>query len=249
MTSWTPGPGQTWKDYDVEKEIPDDCLQVMKMMPPTVGPRILKLYKDGTVRPNDFDRECLNDMMRLALPLMEKVVEHCEGERGFLANSRSKSGFLRSMCMRAKRGELDPRGYGAVDPWKNHINAMINYNKREKINTLSLEPEDKWIEDTDEGEPIQVVVMTDKCSAFGQEQYSEQFPLTATVGDIIDKLIGAGVNWPKNKCRMRSMKLGFIKENRTLAFYNCKADEKFHLELCMNLRGGHRKLRKSTLNK
>ena len=96
--------------FDIEKEIPADVLDVLKSMPPTVGPRMIKLFSDGTVRPTDFDRDCLADMCRLALPLMEKVVEHCEGERGFLANSRSKSGFLRSMCMRAKRGELDPRG-------------------------------------------------------------------------------------------------------------------------------------------
>ena len=102
----------------------------------------MKLYHEGTVRPNDFDRDCLMDMQRLALPLMEKVVEHCEGERGFLANSRSKSGFLRSMCMRAKRGELDPRGYGAVDPWKNHILAMVEEKiHEEKIRFFFLAPE------------------------------------------------------------------------------------------------------------
>lgn len=209
----------------------------------------MKLYHEGTVRPNDFDRDCLMDMQRLALPLMEKVVEHCEGERGFLANSRSKSGFLRSMCMRAKRGELDPRGYGAVDPWKNHILAMVNYDKKENINKMKLEEENKWIEDVDEGEPIQVVISCGKCEKMGKESLDVKLPLTAKIDEVVEKVLSEGCDWPKRKIRVRHSKLGFLRNERSLAYYNAQPAASFELEICMNLRGNHKKKRKDFQHK
>merc|ERR1712048_1228122 len=65
-----------------------------------------------------------------------------EQERIFFAHSRSKSGFLVSVCDKARQGILDVRGFGTVDPWKVHLLAMATP-KRELIELL---PENIWIE-------------------------------------------------------------------------------------------------------
>ena len=116
--------------HDPLADIPEDVLVTLHTLPPTVTKRMLRLYKDGIISGLDFDTACLYDLQKLAPPLMDKVMDHLEGTRGLLSNASSRGGYLRTQCLKAKRGELDPRGYGAVDPWKVQIQGIVNYDKK-----------------------------------------------------------------------------------------------------------------------
>ena len=74
--------------------------------------------------------------------------------------------------------------------------------------------------------------------------FHQSFPLKATIDEIVDTLIDQGVDWPKKKIRIRSPKLGFLKLERNLAYYNARPGEKFKIELCQNMRGSAKKYRK-----
>ena len=96
--------------HDPLAEIPEEVLVTLHSLPGTVCKRMLRLYKDGIIQPLDFDNGCLYDLQKLAPPLMDKVMDHLEGTRGLLSNASSRGGYLRTQCLKAKRGELDPRG-------------------------------------------------------------------------------------------------------------------------------------------
>merc|ERR1712098_529451 len=71
-----------------------------------------------------------------------------ENDRVFLANARSKSGFLIAATDKAKRGELDVRGFGAIDPWKATMEALkcTTYSWK-KYGDVSLQDEEEWLGD------------------------------------------------------------------------------------------------------
>ena len=125
----------------------------------------------------------------------------------------------------------------------------MNYDKKENINKMKLEEEEKWIEDVDEGAPIDVIVQCKKCEKIGEESLTVKLPLTAKLDEVVEKVLSEGCDWPKRKIRVRHAKLGFLRNERSLAYYNAQPAEPFRLEICMNLRGNHKKKRKDWQHK
>lgn len=221
------------KMEDLQKEIPEESMDVIKTMPENIRIRLLRLYVQGTIKPTDLGRRALHDLNALQPNLMNKVVAYCEYDHAFFANSRSKSGFLVSVCARAKRGELDPRGFGAMDPWKMHIQAMINSKDDEVI----LEPEEEWKEKVDGN--VQVTVDVSKAQP-QMPQLQLDIPVTTTILGLQHKLKEQGISWPINKMKFRHGVMGWLKPQYSLAYYNFEvANNK--LELVLKARGnGHR---------
>jgi len=193
-----------------------------------VRERIMKLYQDGTVRPSDFDRASLDDLKVLRHDLQMKSLEHCEHDRVFLANARSKSGFLVSVCSRAKRGELDPRGFGAQDPWKVILEAMVNDKKRDSTLT-----EDKdWIDQ----HPNPITLKID-VSYTGHAQNMIDITLKPqdTMLQLKEQLSIKGISWPVSKMKIRLKEAGYLRNERSVAYYNLTNNET--LELVLKTRG------------
>merc|ERR1712224_70295 len=104
------------------QKTPED--QAIEQLIPHIRDRLKALFEEGTLRKGDLDLKSIVTLGSLQEPLQVKVMEHMENDRVFLANARSKSGFLIAATDKAKRGELDVRGFGAIDPWKATLEAL-----------------------------------------------------------------------------------------------------------------------------
>jgi len=144
---------------------------------------------------------------------------HMEGERIYVANARSKSGFLIATCDKAKTGCLDARGLGAIDPWRTALVAMAT----PKMKLIDLKSERDWLEQHDEGALIKIKVNLGKEveNDLGVPDVTVELPLTETAAALKAKLTAMGVKaMPANKMLLHNESVGFLKESRTFAYYN-----------------------------
>mmetsp|Transcript_133832 Transcript_133832/g.303551 ORF Transcript_133832/g.303551 Transcript_133832/m.303551 type:complete len:272 (+) Transcript_133832:81-896(+) len=223
-------------------EVPDDIRAAVMDLAPAIRERLKRLYNEGTLRPVDLDFKSLMDLKGLAEPLQSKVMDHMFADRVFLSNARSKSGFLVAVCARARRGELDPRGFGAVDPWKQALAALAV----PKMKTLSFEPEDEWLEENQD--PIEVRVNMTKLMHFGvpMEEACVTLDPTENIAKLKERLKEQGVNVKATMYNVRHVHnanpektaIGFLRRERTAAYYNMMNGER--LELVPKIRGGRR---------
>merc|ERR1719401_1517855 len=100
---------------------------------------------------------------------------HMEGERIYVANARSKSGFLIATCDKAKTGCLDARGLGAIDPWRTALVAMATPKQR----MIDLKPERDWLDEDKENIKIHVDVSSVE-NELGVPSVTVELPLTET---------------------------------------------------------------------
>ncbi len=154
------------------------------------------------------------------------MIEYLETERLFLTNSRSKAGFLVSACEKAKRGELDVRGFGAIDPWRPHM--KMECIPRPKIDLIE---ESKFIE-SNGNNSVNIQIMNNGHIT------SIQTPLTDSIHELKRKL---NLEIPTNRLKLIHILYGSLRNNRTLGYYNLKDDE--CLQVGIKMRGG-RKVKK-----
>ena len=135
-------------------------------------------------------------------------MNHMENERIYVANARSKSGFLIATCDKAKTGCLDARGLGAIDPWRTALAAMAT--PKQKL--IDLQPEAKWLEE--HPGPIRLNV-TGPCveSDLSLPSVSVELPLNETSAALKAKLATMGIKTiPPNKMKLHTEPVGFLKD-------------------------------------
>jgi len=131
---------------DPGPQMPDPLDSSINALPPPTAARLLRLCTEGAMRKTDLDVKSIMILAALQEPLQMKVLAHLEAERMFLSNSRSKAGFLVSACEKAKQGALDVRGFGAIDPWKAHLNAKSGGTRLAAYAiAFNLEPEKQFL--------------------------------------------------------------------------------------------------------
>jgi hypothetical protein len=203
-----------------------DEKETMKLLPPTSREKLEKLYDDGTLKFGDLDHKSLLTLQQLTEPLQLKVIEYLEVERLFLANSRSKAGFLVSACDKAKKGELDARGFGALDPWRNQLIAECTV--RPKIDLMS---ESEWITKFEN--------VTLKIS-FRDSEISVPVNLTTPVKSFKAFVYRSLSNpdFPLNRLKLSHPVYGSLRDDRSLAFYNLGPSDTLAVKIKM--RGGRK---------
>jgi len=166
------------------------------------------------------------------------VMNHLEGERIYVANARSKSGFLIAACDKAKTGCLDARGLGAIDPWRSALVAMAT----PKMEQIELVPEKEWLDQVGT-DPLKLTVNVSICEAeVGMPMVTMELPLTETSAAVKMKLTAMGItSIPVHKMKLLNENVGYLKDRFTLAYYNLM--DGASLELQKRGRGGA-KLRK-----
>merc|ERR1719384_1367239 len=103
---------ETGKSGSSEQEIVSVAI---RQLPADIRERLEKLFEEGLLKEGDLDLRSVTVFASLNEGLQARVMNHMENERIYVANARSKSGFLIATCDKAKTGCLDARGLGAVD--------------------------------------------------------------------------------------------------------------------------------------
>jgi len=216
-----------------------DVVEVaLKQLPGEIYQRLMKLFEEGLLKKGDLDLRSVTVFASLNEGLQGRVMNHLEGERIYVANARSKSGFLIAACDKAKTGCLDARGLGAIDPWRSALVAMAT----PKIEQIELVPEKEWLE-TNGQDPVKITVNVSICEAeVGMPMVTMELPLTETSSAVKVKLTAMGItSIPVHKMKLLNENVGFLKDRFTLAYYNLMGGAA--LELQKRGRGGA-KLRK-----
>lgn len=204
------------------QKTPED--QAIDQLIPHIRERLKALFDEGTLRKGDLDLKSIVTLGSLQEPLQIKVMEHMENDRVFLANARSKSGFLIAATDKAKRGELDVRGFGAIDPWKATLEALkCRHYSWAKWRAIESIPEDQFLDEKSGADSIcsLVVDVSVQPPESGCTTIDLQMPYTSSIDELKDRVVEAGVFIPKNKMHISDpVTIGVLKASRTLAFYN-----------------------------
>eukprot|EP00435_Cladocopium_sp_Y103_P019884 s840_g4.t2 len=164
--------------------------------------------------------------------LQDRVLSYCDSNKIFMTNARSKSGFLVAACEKAKKGSLDARGFGTVDPYKEYL-LTIAKPKREWVD---LVPEQQWLEQTTDAQEVIFDVRADPEAGVSAIRLCLQ--LDRTVRSVKERLAAVGVQMPVQKMKLREASIGYMRDERTLAYYNLKSGSK--VQLVAKQRGGRR---------
>ncbi|CAK9024666.1 unnamed protein product [Durusdinium trenchii] len=155
--------------------------------------------------------------------LQERVLNYCESNKVYLTNARSKAGFLVAACEKARKGALDERGFGAVDPYKEYLLALARPRKA----VIDLVPEAEWLQRFTDAQEVVFNVKADP--EIGVSTLRLALQLTHSVRAVKERLIAVGVGMPIHKMRLREANVGYLRDERTLAYYNLSSGSQLHL--------------------
>ncbi len=206
-----------------------DGMDTAQLLPELPRSNLMKLFDDGTLRKGELDHKSVLTLKNLSEPLQLKVIEHLQVERLFLTNSRSKSGFLVSACEKAKRGELDARGFGALDPWRDSMKAECIPRPQ-----IRLVQETEWLAQTHQRE-VSVQV------AYNEDTISLTLPLEENVSEVkqmVHSKLGSPIDLPLSRLRLSHPMYGSLRSERSLAYYNI--GDGTQLSVKLKMRGGRR---------
>lgn len=193
--------------------------------------RLRRLVEEGLLKQGDFDLESMTQLANLVADLQDRVLTFLDNNRVYLINSRSKSGFLVSACEKARKGALDQKGYGAKDPWRDLLLQIA----KPKPPQINLVPEKEWAERL---KGPQEFFIDSSADSVGVPSFRIWLQLMQTVAEVKDKLADVGLTMPVSKMRVKEATVGFLRDERTLAFYNLRAGSK--LLLVLKRRAGRR---------
>jgi len=199
----------------------------IKQLPGKIRDRLEKLFAEGLLKENDLDLRSITVFASLNEGLQDRVMTHMENERIYVANARSKSGFLIATCDKAKTGCLDARGLGAIDPWRSALVAMAT----PKQKMIDLEPERDWL-DKYGTDPIKLHVNIGECEKeVGMQKVTVEVPLSDTAAAMKGKLAAMGIeSIPVNKMKLHNDTVGYLKDRYPLAYYNLLDGAEFELQ-------------------
>jgi len=232
-----PLPWEGKKSESAAQKSPEE--EAMEQLIPHIRERLKALFDEGTLRRGDLDLKSIVTLGSLQEPLQVKVMEHMENDRVFLANARSKSGFLIAATDKAKRGELDVRGFGAIDPWKATLEALkCRQYSWKKWDTIKLSEEAEFLE-ANGGAETEVTISVDVSALpdAPNPALDVTLPLSATIEEVKEKLVQAGMHVPKSNMQLSDQgNIGVLRADRTLGCCNIGAGAK--LTLKKKKRGG-----------
>ena len=136
-----------------------------------------------------------------------------------------------SACEKAKRGELDARGFGALDPWR----AQLKEECMPRPN-ITLIPEQEWISNMNGKNSIALTILLDD-----SKSSSMSFELTQTVSSIKDTIYASGSPAPtytRSRLKLSHPVYGSLRDERTPAYYNLSDGD--CLQVKLKLRGGRK---------
>jgi len=199
----------------------------IKQLPAEIRGRLEKLFGEGLLKEGDLDLRAITVFASLNEGLQSRVMNFVENERIYVANARSKSGFLIATCDKAKTGCLDARGLGAIDPWRTALVAMAT----PKQTMVELKPESDWLDQHQSDGDIKINVDIQAVEGeVGVPTVTLELPLSENVAAVKAKLVAMGVkSVPANRMKLHTEPVGFLKERYSFAYYNLRSGVKLAL--------------------
>lgn len=188
---------------------------VIQQLPPAVRTCFEQHVAAGIFQHTDFDVSSLQTLCKQRIDTQLQVLSHLECQKDFLTHSRSKSGFLVAAVEKARTGCLDYRGFGAIDPWTLMLRAQAV--PRPKI--VDLVPEKNWLE-FHGLDPVEVLFDTSESPVMGVATVSIKFFPTSSILELKTRLNQIGVPASANKIVLLHAVCGYLRNVRTLAYYN-----------------------------
>ena len=199
--------------------------------------RLQQMAKEGLVKEGDIDLHALSVFSALKPDLQDRVLSYCENHKIYLMNARSKSGFLVAACEKARKGSLDARGFGTVDPYREYLLAVA----KPKRQFVDLVPEEQWLEQYANVQEVIFDVKADPQAGVSTIRLCLQ--LNRTVWAVKERLAAVGVRMPVEKMKLREARIGYMRDERTLAYYNLTTGSR--VQLVAKQRGGRRQMEKT----
>lgn len=211
--------------------------QACEALPADTGGKLKAMFSCNGLQMSDLDVKSVMELARLHITLQQKVLQHLESERVFLCNSRSKSRFLISTCEGAKQGRLDVRGFGAIDPWKSHLNAIAV----QSLKPLEFVSEEEYIAEVGENAVVCFEVDVSICPTLTEENENSPvlclwMPISSTPLDLRDKISLMGCSVPLFQMKLKVLdshpginkftsenvlsEIGFFRLDLTFGYYN-----------------------------
>eukprot|EP00928_Gymnodinium_smaydae_P054871 TRINITY_DN38568_c0_g1_i1.p1 TRINITY_DN38568_c0_g1~~TRINITY_DN38568_c0_g1_i1.p1 ORF type:complete len:391 (+),score=89.91 TRINITY_DN38568_c0_g1_i1:113-1174(+) len=209
---------------------------------PEVQARLNSFKAIHLIFDDSFDTSALLALTTCSLKTQLRVLDAIEEERIYFKNARSPSGFLMSLCDKAKTGLLDVRGLGIADPWRSVLEKMVT----PRPPPIELMAEEQWLQEKGSA-PVRVVVkLTSGGSGangprpdaavdlgLGVQSLAIRLAPARTIGDLKLRLAAAAGDAPAavppHKMRLREARLGFLRDDRSLAYYNLGNDSELQL--------------------
>jgi len=209
------GVAEAAKSGSSEQEIVSVAI---RQLPGEIRERLEKLFEEGLLKEGDLDLRSITVFASLNEGLQARVMNHMESERIYVANARSKSGFMIATCDKAKTGCLDARGLGAIDPWRTALVAMATPKQRQ----IELKTERDWLDEHEDKDNIKIHVDVSSVeSELGVPSVTVELPLTESSSAIKAKLVAMGIrSLPPNRMKFHTESVGFLKDRHSFAFFN-----------------------------
>ncbi|CAE7794120.1 unnamed protein product [Symbiodinium sp. CCMP2592] len=155
------------------------------------------------------DHHAMSSLVHLSPDLQDRVLTYIDNTKVYFMNARSKSGYFVSACDKARRGALDEKGIGAVDPWKDHLLSIA----RPQVRPIDLVPEAEWLERFPDALEFIIGVPADEKVQVSYIRLS--LLLSHTIASVKKKLADIGIRIPIPKMRLREARVGFMADERT----------------------------------
>ena len=135
-----------------------------------------------------------------------------------------------SACDRAKKGELDARGFGALDPWRNQLISECVPKK-----DFALVPEAEWATKLNQ-EAINLKIGFNDSECVFPVGICESF---ASIKDrLYTEVLGMDCGFSRSRLKLSHAEYGSLRDERTSAFYNLNDGDSLTVKIKM--RGGRR---------
>lgn len=214
-----------------EASIQEQAQRVKNLLPEDVQKRLHGLVQEGLVKEGDLDIQAMSSLVHLSPDLQDRVLTYIDNTKVYFMNARSKAGYVVSACDKARRGALDEKGIGAVDPWKDYLHSIARPQNR----PIDLIPEAEWLQRFPDALEFIIGVPADERVQVSYIRLS--LLLSHTIASVKKKLADIGIRIPIPKMRLREARVGFMADERTMAFYNLSGGK---LQLLEKRRAGRR---------
>lgn len=135
-----------------------------------------------------------------------------------------------SACDRAKKGELDARGFGALDPWRQQLISECV-----PKGSFNLKPESEWVGSLGK-DAMNLRISQNESECVFPVSVSEPFGLIKD--RLFTEVLGSDCGFTRSRLKLAHSEYGSLRDDRTPSFYNLSDGDELIVKI--KVRGGRK---------